>query len=85
MSDGRKRYNCSIINLFDRSVVATRNSSHIDTQQAIQTLDIALKRNRYPREVLLHSDQGSQYTSQLFTEYCKKHGGKQSMSGSPIG
>ena len=80
MSDGRKRYNCSIIDRFDRSVVVTRNSSHIDAQLAVQTLDIALKRNRYPRELLLHSDQGSQYTSQLFTEYCKEHGVKQSMS-----
>ena len=26
MEDGRKRYNCSIIDLFDRSVVATLNS-----------------------------------------------------------
>lgn len=80
MLDGRKRYNCSIIDRFDRSVVATRNSSHIDAQLAVQTLDIALKRNRYPRELLLHSDQGSQYTSQLFTKYCKEHGVEQSMS-----
>ena len=57
MSDGRKRYNYSIIDMFDRSVVATRNSSHIDAQLAVQTLDIhSLKRNRYPRELLLHID-----------------------------
>ena len=29
LEDGRKRYNCSIIDLYDRSVVATQNSSHI--------------------------------------------------------
>ena len=32
MEDGRKRYNCSIIDLFDRSVAATLNSSHIDSK-----------------------------------------------------
>lgn len=74
MSDGRKRYNCSIIDLFDRSVVATRNSSHIDAQLAVQTLDIALKRNRYPRELLLHSDQGSQLLwSSIFVTFRSKN------------
>ena len=32
MEDGRKRYNCSIIDLFDRSVAAAINSSHISMQ-----------------------------------------------------
>ena len=45
MEDGRKRYNCSIIDLFDRSVVATLNSSHIDAELAVQTLKAALERN----------------------------------------
>lgn len=80
MEDGRKRYNCSIIDLFDKSVVASLNSSHIDARLAIDTLDTALRKNRYPKNILLHSDQGSQYTSQAFTEYCCKHNIKQSMS-----
>lgn len=44
MEDGRKRYNCSIIDLYDRSVVATLNSSHIDAELAIQTLKTALEK-----------------------------------------
>lgn len=31
LSDGAKRYNCSILDLYDKSVVATLNSNHIDT------------------------------------------------------
>lgn len=80
MEDGRKRYNCSIIDLFDRSVVATLNSSHMDAELAVQTLRAALERNHHPQNLLLHSDQGSQYTSQAFTNYCKEEGIRQSMS-----
>ncbi len=29
LSDGRKRYNCSIIDLYDRSIVATLNGKSI--------------------------------------------------------
>ncbi len=74
MEDGRKRYNCSIIDLYDRSVVETLNSNHIDADLAVQTLKAALKRPHYPKNLMLHSDQGSQYTSRAFTDYCKKEG-----------
>ena len=80
MEDGRKRYNCSIIDLYDRSVVATLNSSHIDAELAIQTLKTALEKNHHPKGLLLHSDQGSQYTSRAFTDYCKEAEVLQSMS-----
>ena len=80
LEDGRKRYNCSIIDLYDRSVVATQNSSQIDAALAIQTLEAALERNKHPKNLTLHSDQGSQYTSQAFTTYCQEQGIKQSMS-----
>lgn len=82
MDDGRKRYNCSIIDLYDKSAVATMNSNHIDATLAIKTLELALKKNNYPENILLHSDQGSQYTSQAFTEFCEMHNIKQSMSKS---
>lgn len=80
LEDGRKRYNCSIVDLYDRSVVATLNSSHIDAALAIQIRKTALDRNNHPKNLMLHSDQGAQYTSQAFTNYCQKPGIKQSMS-----
>ena len=80
LSDGAKRYNCSILDLYDKSVVATLNSSHIDAALAIHTLKIALSRNKVSDSLILHSDQGSQYTSRAFTEFCEKHGIQQSMS-----
>ena len=47
---------------------------------AIQTLQIALDRNPVKGEIILHSDQGSQYTSRAFTEFCEEKGIRQSMS-----
>ena len=47
MEDGRKRHNCSIIDLFDRSVVATLYSSHMDAEPAVQTLRAALERLKF--------------------------------------
>lgn len=80
LSDGAKRYNCSILDLYDKSIVATLNSNHIDAALAIDTLKLALSRNKVSDKLILHSDQGSQYTSRAFTEFCEEQGIKQSMS-----
>ena len=44
----------------------------MDAQLAIDTLEKALERNPSEKGILLHSDQGSQYTSKAFTEFCEK-------------
>ena len=82
LTDGSMRYNCTIIDLFDRSVVASVTGKNITSQLAAETLGIAL--NSQPRlavkGIILHSDQGSQFTSKEFTEFCKVNGVTQSMS-----
>lgn len=80
LTEGERRYNCSIIDLYDKSVVATKTSSHIDADLAIDTLKQALKHNSVEEGLILHSDQGSQYTSRAFTEFCKEKKITQSMS-----
>ncbi len=82
LSDGRKRYNCTILDVFDRSVVASITDKHITSDLAIRTLKKALESQpKSERDgILLHSDQGSQYTSNEFTEFCKSVNIKQSMS-----
>ena len=60
--NGKFRYNCSIIDLYDRSAVASLNSDYINTDLAISTLKTALEKENYPK-VILHSDQGVQFTS----------------------
>ena len=77
---GTTRYNCTIIDLYDRSVVATLNDSHITADLAIDTLKIALKRYKPGKGIILHSDQGTQFTSKDFNEFCTKYHVQQSMS-----
>ena len=80
LEDGSKRYNCSILDLYDKSIVATKNGKRMDAQLAIDTLELALEKNPTEKKILLHSDQGSQYTSKAFTEFCEKKNIRQSMS-----
>lgn len=82
LTDGSMRYNCTVIDLYDRRVVATLSSKTIDTKLAIDTLEIALKKNKKIDGLILHSDQGSQYTSHNFTDYCERNKIIQSMSKS---
>ena len=81
LSNGSKRYNCTIIDLYDRSVVATLNGKEITSQLAISTLKKALMmHNPGDGKLILHSDHGFQYTSKEFTEFCSKQCITQSMS-----
>ena len=79
--NGKFRYNCSIIDLYDRSAVASLNSDYINTALAINTLKMVLKKENYPK-VILHSDQGVQFTSWEFVKFCKENNVIQSMSRS---
>lgn len=58
LANGKMRYNCSIIDLYDRSVVATANSDYINTELAKTTLEKALSVEKPEKGLILHSDQG---------------------------
>lgn len=75
-----KRYNCTIIDLYERRVVASVCGRHIDTGLAISTVTKALESIGGATGMILHSDRGSQFTSKAFCQFCKTHGIKQSMS-----
>lgn len=81
LENGEKHYNCTIIDLFDRSVVASITDKNITSDLAVKTLQRALKSKKIDRgSLILHSDQGSQFTSHEFSLFCKKNGIVQSMS-----
>ena len=66
------RYNCTIIDLHDRSVIASITDRNITSDLAIRTLRKALESQPTIKDgLILHSDQGSQYTSKAFTEFCE--------------
>ena len=75
------RYNCTIIDLHDRSVVASITDRNITSDLAIRTLQKALNSQPKMKEnLILHSDQGSQFTSKAFVEFCESAHVTQSMS-----
>lgn len=80
LANRNKRYNCSIMDLFDRRIVANVNSNRIDTKLAIETLTKAIRSVGGETGMILHSDRGSQFTSKEFIEFCQEHSVVQSMS-----
>ncbi len=75
------RYNCSILDLHERSVIASITDRHITSELAIRTLQKALdSQPTIKGKLILHSDQGPQYTSKAFTEFCESVNVTQSMS-----
>ena len=75
------RHNWSIVDLYDRSVIASVTEGQITSSLAIRTLKKALESQpRISGELILHSDQGSQYTSKAFVKFCESVHVTQSMS-----
>ena len=70
LKNGEVRYNCTIIDLYDRSVVASITDRHITSELAIRTLQKALDSQHLTKgDLILHSDQGCQYTAKAFIEF----------------
>ncbi len=78
--NGKFRYNCTIIDLYDRAVIVSVNSSYMNTELAISTLQKALEQEHYPKGSILHSDQGCQFTCWDFAAFCKNNSVTPSMS-----
>ena len=72
LANNEVRYNCTIIDLHDRSVIASITDRNITSNLAIRTLKKALdSQPKIQGELILHSNQGVQFTSKAFTEFCK--------------
>ena len=81
LADGSFHYNCTIIDLYDRSMVASITDSKMTSSLAVRTLKEAMRRQKGKLfGLILHSDQGSQFTSREFTSFCSAVGVIQSMS-----
>lgn len=81
LSNGTMRFNCTILDLYDRSVIASENEKCITNKLTVRTLEKTIQSSGCnPKNLTLHSDQGSQFTSLEFVSYCRDHGITQSMS-----
>lgn len=62
-------YLCAILDLFARKIVSYKLSNRINTQLAIDTLNIALSTRGTLSGLMFHTDRGSQFTSKKFRQY----------------
>src|SRR5699024_6671147 len=72
-------YLATIIDLATRMVVGWQLADHMRTSLVIDALDMARTHGLVADGALLHSDHGTQYTSQALTAYCAAAGITQSM------
>jgi putative transposase len=72
-------YLAAVVDWFSRRVLAWKLSITMDTSFCIEALEEALSRNEKPE--IFNTDQGSQFTSEAFTERLKKNKIAISMDG----
>ncbi len=71
-------YLAVVLDAFSRRVVGWAMANHLRTELVLDALEMALAQRR-PRDVIHHSDQGSQYTSLAFGSRCREAGVRPSM------
>ena len=83
---GSRAYLSTIIDLYDRKVVAYKISKKNDLNIVIDTLNEAISKRKDVSGLIIHSDQGFQYTSYQYKAICESNGITISMSrkGTPI-
>ena len=72
-------YLAAVVDWFSRRILAWKLSITMDTSFCIEALEEALSMNEKPE--IFNTDQGSQFTSEAFTERLKEEGIKISMDG----
>lgn len=73
LKDGSFVYLSSIIDLFSRKVIAWNIGNNMKTDLVLETLETAFKVRGNPKNVIIHSDKGSQYRSRRFRHAILKH------------
>ena len=83
---GSRAYLSTIIDLYDRKVIAYKISKRNDKKLVIDTLNVAISKRKNVHRLIIHSDQGFQYTSYEYKAICESNSITISMSrkGTPI-
>ncbi len=71
-------YLAVVLDAFSRRIVGWAMANHLRSELVLEALEMAVTQRR-PRDVIHHSDQGSQYTSLAFGSRCKEAGVRPSM------
>ncbi len=72
-------YLASVMDLYSRRIVGWAITDHLRAELVIDALEMAVARRRPATGLVHHSDQGSQYTSLVFTRRCRSVGIEVSM------
>ena len=83
---GKRLYLSTIIDLYDRHVVSYNISKFNDINLVMNTLNDAIKKEKDVHGLIIHSDQGFQYTSHQYKAVCESNGITISMArkGTPL-
>ena len=73
-------YLAAVMDLYSRKIVGWSMKSMMTSDLVLDAILMAVWRRRPESEVLVHSDQGSQYGSDDWHRFCRDHGLKPSMS-----
>jgi putative transposase len=73
-------YLAAVIDLFSRQVIGWSMGSRMDRELALAALLMAVWRRQPQETVMVHSDQGSQFSSYDWQDFLKAHNLQQSMS-----
>ncbi len=71
---GTRVYLSTIIDLYDRHVVAYKISRYNDNKLVIDTLNEAIAKEKDVHELIFYFDQGFQYTSNEYKTICESNG-----------
>lgn len=71
-------YLAVVLDAWSRKVVGWAMANHLRAELVLDALEMAIGQRR-PRDVIHHSDQGSQYTSLAFGKRCREAGVRPSM------
>ena len=84
--NGKRAYLSTILDLYNRKIVSYRINRFNDVKFVIDTLNEAIAKRKDVHGLIIHSDQGFQYTSYEYKAICESNGIQISMSrkGTPI-
>ena len=77
---GARAYLSTIIDLCDRKVISYKISKRNDNKLVMDTLNEAIRKRKDVSGLIIHSDQGFQYTSYEYKAICESNGIQISMS-----
>lgn len=66
-------YLAIVLDLYSRAIVGWAMSRRINGQLVLDALNMAVQQRGKPKGVLVHSDQGSQYTAESYRDMLQKH------------